>query len=76
MTTANERTDAVIAARAFLEKLAASDSDVDCDKVHATAAQLLRNYPLNVDIATSAAALPGIWADPLAKRRYGRREGG
>ncbi|SFT95526.1 BPSL0761 family protein [Paraburkholderia aspalathi] len=67
MTTANERTNAVIATRAFLETLAASHRDAG-DEVRAAATRLVRHYPLNVDIAASAAALPGIWADPVARR--------
>jgi hypothetical protein len=68
MTTANERTEAVIAVREFLEMLAASDCDVG-DEIRVAATRLLRHYPLDVDIATSAAALPGIWVDPLGRRR-------
>ncbi|OXI92267.1 MULTISPECIES: BPSL0761 family protein [Burkholderia] len=64
MTTADERTNAVISTREFLQMLVAADSAASSE-VRALALRLLRHYPLNVDIATSAAALPGIWAQPV-----------
>ncbi|MCA8494021.1 BPSL0761 family protein [Burkholderia arboris] len=67
MTTADERTSAVISTREFLMMLAAADS-VACDDLRAVALRLLRHYPLDIDIATSAMALPGIWAQPGRRR--------
>lgn len=67
MTTADERTNAVIATREFLEMLAAADGAASSE-VRALALRLLRHYPLDVDIGTSAVALPGIWAQPDRNR--------
>ncbi len=71
MTTACERTNAVIATREFLEMLAAGNG-VECGDLRAVALRLLRHYPLDIDIATSAMELPGIWAQPGRRRRTGR----
>ncbi|MBO7811049.1 MULTISPECIES: BPSL0761 family protein [Burkholderia] len=67
MTTAVERTSAVIATREFLTMLAAADSDASSE-MRALALRLLRHYPLEVDIATSAVALPGLWSKPVRGR--------
>ncbi|WP_332328389.1 hypothetical protein [Burkholderia contaminans] len=47
--------------------LAAADSAASSE-VRALALRLIQHYPLDVDIATSAAALPGIWAQPVRGR--------
>ncbi|WP_319001436.1 hypothetical protein [Burkholderia sp. AU39826] len=40
----------------------ASANHVDCHgNVQSVAERLLRHYPLDVDLAVSAAALPGVW---------------
>ncbi len=62
MTTPYERTKAVIDTRALLQMLAAANhSDCHCN-VQSVAQRLLRHYPLDVDLAVSAAALPGVWS--------------
>ena len=61
MTTPYERTKAVTDTREFLQMLA-SANHVDCHgNVQSVAERLLRHYPLDVDLAVSAAALPGVW---------------
>ncbi|MEB2509171.1 BPSL0761 family protein [Burkholderia multivorans] len=41
----------------------ASASYVDChSNVQSVAERLLRHYPLDIDLAVSAAALPGVWS--------------
>ncbi|MCW3699595.1 BPSL0761 family protein [Burkholderia cenocepacia] len=70
MTTAHERTKAVVETRNYLQILA---SDINCAKkcdLGAEAVRLLRHYPLDVDLDVSAAALPNVWS-PAA--RHGRR---
>ncbi|MDW9245425.1 hypothetical protein C7S13_1444 [Burkholderia cepacia] len=64
MTTAYERTKAVIETRKLLQLLASPTSTATRDAVQDAAMLLLRHYPLNVDLEISAAALPGIWAVP------------
>ncbi|WP_346275223.1 BPSL0761 family protein [Burkholderia ambifaria] len=62
MTTPYERTKAVIDTRVLLQVLA-SANHVDChSNVQSVAERLLRHYPLDVDLAVSAAALPGVWS--------------
>lgn len=63
MTTPYERTKAVTDTREFLQMLASADQ-VNCHgNVQSVAERLLRHYPLDVDLAVSAAALPGVWFD-------------
>lgn len=62
MTTAHQRTQAVIESREFLQLLALPTCAASRDAVAEAALQLLRHYPLNIDLEISAAALPGIWA--------------
>ena len=64
MTTAYERTKAVIETRELLQLLASPTSTATRDAVQDAAMLLLRHYPLNIDLEISAAALPGIWAAP------------
>ncbi|RQX90804.1 BPSL0761 family protein [Burkholderia stagnalis] len=64
MTTAYERTKAVIETRKFLQVLASADEVTICGLVQSVAVCLLRHYPLDVDLEVSAAALPGVWGAP------------
>lgn len=64
MTTAYERTKAVIETRKLLQLLCSPTSTATRDAIQDTALLLLRHYPLDVDLEISAAALPGIWAAP------------
>lgn len=62
MTTAYERTKAVIETRELLQLLASATGTASPGAIRQAALQLLRHYPLDVDLEVSAAALPGIWA--------------
>ncbi|MBR8142747.1 hypothetical protein NUV26_13560 [Burkholderia pseudomultivorans] len=64
MTTAYERTRAVVETRKFLQMLASVDGASNDARVQSVAARLLRHYPLDIDLELSAAALPGIWGAP------------
>ncbi|MGS1021358.1 BPSL0761 family protein [Burkholderia glumae] len=64
MTTAYERTKAVIETRELLQLLASPASTTTCDAIQGAAMLLLRHYPLDIDLEISAAALPGIWTAP------------
>lgn len=64
MTTAYERTKAVIETRKLLQLLGSSADTTTRNEIRDTALLLLRHYPLDVDIEISAAAMPGIWAAP------------
>ncbi|MFP4896328.1 BPSL0761 family protein [Paraburkholderia sp. EG304] len=64
MTTAYERTKAVIEARKLLQLLGSPTNTTARDAIQDTALLLLRHYPLDIDLEISAAALPGIWAVP------------
>ncbi|WP_319000458.1 BPSL0761 family protein [Burkholderia vietnamiensis] len=66
MTTAYERTKAVIETRELLQLLASAPSTAPPSAIRQAALQLLRHYPLDVDLEISAAALPGVWA-PLRR---------
>ena len=67
MTTAYERTKAVIETRKFLLMLASADEVTIRGLVQSVAVCLLRHYPLDIDLEVSAAALPGIWGRPEGK---------
>ncbi|RQV65885.1 hypothetical protein DF018_22150 [Burkholderia cenocepacia] len=64
MTTAYERTKAVIETRKLLQLLGSPTSTATRDAFQDAALLLLRHYPLDIDLEISAAALPGIWAAP------------
>lgn len=64
MTTPDERTRAVVETRDFLRMLAAAEEITIPGLVQTVATGLLRHYPLNVDLAVSALAMPGVWAPP------------
>jgi hypothetical protein len=64
MTMPEERTKAVVETRQFLEMLRSSESEITWGLVRTMASQLLRHYPLDVDLSVSASALPGVWAPP------------
>ncbi|KVC93346.1 hypothetical protein WI76_27785 [Burkholderia ubonensis] len=64
MTTAYERTKAVLETRKLLQLLGSSTGTATRDTVRDAALLLLRHYPLHIDLEISAAALPGIWASP------------
>ncbi|ONC42039.1 hypothetical protein AQ916_30750 [Burkholderia pseudomallei] len=64
MTTAYERTKAVIEARKLLQLLSSPVNTTVHDSIRDTALLLLRHYPLDIDLEISAAALQGIWAAP------------
>ncbi|RAS29749.1 BPSL0761 family protein [Paraburkholderia bryophila] len=69
MTTPDERTKAVLDTRDFLRILATAGQVAIPGLFQSVAQGLLRHYPLVVDLAVSASALPGIWADPCLHRR-------
>ncbi|MGT2469318.1 BPSL0761 family protein [Paraburkholderia terrae] len=69
MTTPDERTRAVLDTRDFLQTLAAGDEITIAGLVRSVAVGLLRHYPLESDISTSAAAAPGVWAEPVGRLR-------
>ena len=64
MTTAYERTKAVIEVRKLLQLLGSPTNTTARDAIQDTALLLLRHYPLDIDLEISAAALPGVWAAP------------
>jgi len=64
VTTARERTHAIVETRRFLEALAYDDAFTDSCLNRQIAKSLLLYYPLNVDLEVSAAALPNVWACP------------
>ncbi|MGF7000809.1 BPSL0761 family protein [Paraburkholderia sp. GAS32] len=68
MTTPDERTKSVLDTRDFLRILVAAEDVAIHGLIQFVAEGLLRHYPLAVDLAVSAAALPGIWADPSLRR--------
>lgn len=68
MTTPHERTKAVTDTRELLQMLASADEITINGLVQTVALGLLRHYPLDIDLAGSAAALPGIWAAPEHRR--------
>lgn len=72
MTTAAERTRALVQAGDFLEALAAAQSPADIAEIRDRAQYILRHYPSNTEIALAArAASIGVGAispllDPTA----------
>ncbi|MPW23262.1 hypothetical protein BN2476_1250011 [Paraburkholderia piptadeniae] len=64
MTTALERTNAVIGTGEFLRTLASSGNAAPAGDVQRIAERLLRHYPLDADLAVSAVARPDLWEDP------------
>ncbi|BFG77767.1 hypothetical protein PTKU46_58000 [Paraburkholderia terrae] len=68
MTMPEERTKAIMETRDFLETLLGSEDEIMWGLVRTMAAQLLRHYPLDVDLSVSASALPGVWAPPADKQ--------
>ncbi|WP_309568805.1 BPSL0761 family protein [Paraburkholderia sp. BL6669N2] len=77
MTTAEERTRAVVGARDLLATLADGRGPYCADLVRTLAMALLRHFPSEADIDASAFALPNIWAESalIASRREHRRRG-
>ncbi|SAK74416.1 hypothetical protein AWB75_04143 [Caballeronia catudaia] len=71
MTTAEERTRAVVGARDLLATLAEGRGLYCEDLVRTLAMALLRHYPSQSDIDESAIALPDVWAkaEEVANRR-------
>jgi hypothetical protein len=65
MTIPRERTRAVVETREFLQLLASSDDATVGLDIREMAIRLLRHYPSDVDLDTSAVALPEVWS-PLA----------
>lgn len=75
MTTANERTNAVVETRAFLQMLASDSNCTPPNNLGEEAVRLLRHYPLDVDLDISASALPNLWTSPcgdIADTEHGR----
>ena len=64
MTTPDERTKAVRDTNEFLRTLASVDQITIPGLIQTVAVDLLRHYPLDVDLEASASALPGVWARP------------
>ncbi|MDR8401857.1 HAD domain-containing protein [Paraburkholderia sp. USG1] len=69
MTVPEERTKAVRETREFLEKLHNSETEILWGLVRTMAGQLLRHYPLDVDLTASASASPGLWG-PLGDAQF------
>jgi hypothetical protein len=67
MTTPDARTRAVVETRQFLQTLAAGDEISIPGLVQSVALCLLRHYPLDIDLAISAEALPYLWSHPSRK---------
>ncbi|WP_244124066.1 BPSL0761 family protein [Burkholderia gladioli] len=75
MTTAHERTSAVVGTRRFLRMLASDISYANTCDLGEEAVRLLRHYPLDVDLDVSATALPNLWRSPshgIAEAEHGR----
>ncbi|WP_305870083.1 MULTISPECIES: BPSL0761 family protein [unclassified Caballeronia] len=74
MSTAEQRTRAVVGARDLLVTLADGRGPYCADLVRTLAMTLLRHYPSEADIDVSAIALPSLWAEPakIASRREHR----
>ncbi|MGF6931198.1 hypothetical protein OKW41_000337 [Paraburkholderia sp. UCT70] len=68
MTMPEERTRAITETRQFLETLRSSETEIMWGLVRTMAGQLLRHYPLDVDLSVSASAVPGVWAPPRDKQ--------
>jgi hypothetical protein len=68
MTTPAERTKAVVDARDFLQMLSNAEEVTIRGLVQSVAIGLLRHYPLKIDLAASASALPTVWAHPTVER--------
>ncbi|WP_081063712.1 BPSL0761 family protein [Burkholderia multivorans] len=64
MSTAEQRTQAVVGARDLLATLADGRGPYCADLVRTLAITLLRHYPSEADIDASAIALPSLWAEP------------
>ncbi|WP_090690560.1 BPSL0761 family protein [Paraburkholderia phenazinium] len=64
MTTPDERTKAVRDTNEFLRTLASVDQITIPGLIQTVAVDLLRHYPLDVDLEASASALPSVWAHP------------
>ena len=64
MTTACERTKAVIETRKLLQTLSSADEVTIHGLIQSVAVCLLRHYPLDIDLEMSASALPIVWAPP------------
>ncbi|SPB14790.1 hypothetical protein NOV72_02022 [Caballeronia novacaledonica] len=76
MSTAEQRTRAVVGARALLATLADGRGPYCADLVRTLAMTLLRHYPSEADIDVSAIALPSLWAEPAqvdTRREHRRR---
>ncbi|EUC18710.1 hypothetical protein PMI06_003086 [Burkholderia sp. BT03] len=71
MTTARERTNAVVGTRELLRTLATSGHATPLGDVQRIAEYLLRDYALDGDLAVSAAALPDLWEDRNRSKRHG-----
>lgn len=69
MTTPAERTKAVVDTRGFLEMLSNAEEVTIPGLVQSVATCLLRHYPLNIDLDTSASAVPTVRAPPLTHGR-------
>ncbi|CAL8477050.1 conserved protein of unknown function (plasmid) [Caballeronia sp. S22] len=71
VTTAEQRTRAVVGARDLLATLADGRGPYCADLVRTLAMTLLRHYPSEAEIERSAIALPSLWAEPakVARRR-------
>ncbi|WP_321207357.1 BPSL0761 family protein [Paraburkholderia domus] len=64
MTTPQERTQAVVETRRFLQMLVAADEVTTLSSLQTIATGLLRHYPLQVDIDISSSALLSVLAHP------------
>jgi len=66
MTQPHERTQALIETRRLLETLHESEQPLMWALVRTAAANALRHYPSDDDLAASATALPSVWSSPAA----------
>ncbi|WP_207002725.1 BPSL0761 family protein [Trinickia mobilis] len=69
MTTPQERTRALLLARALLQELAAVREENAClNRFRSRARGLLRHFPEPLHLDLSADVLPGLWANPHATK--------
>lgn len=68
MTTADERTRAVLDTRSFLQTLARNEEVSIAGLIRTAAIGLLRHYPAESDLAATSAIAPLIWGAPKGRR--------
>ncbi|ASL47823.1 hypothetical protein bAD24_III10530 [Burkholderia sp. AD24] len=68
MTTADQRTRAVLDTRSFLQTLAHNEEISIAGLIRTVAIGLLRHYPEEPDLAATSAVAPSIWGAPKRRR--------